>query len=148
MGGGNRLGQGEPGLHVPRQGDGLAAQGDGVADNAILGILHRDGYGAGCHVVAAQLHGHLGDAPAHIQLDHSGGRPPSLGLPVGGQVAVDDVFDDVGLVAAVRSGGRPQWGHVHQFFGGPGRQAGGQQTDDGTQGHDGAEYALFQLLHA
>ena len=147
VGGGDSLGDGEPGGHVAGEGDGLAAEGDQVTGDAVLGVLHGDGDRAGSHVVAAQLHHHLRDGAAHVQLHHGGGGPDTLGLPVGGYVTVNDIADDIGGIRAVGGAGGAQQGHIHQLLGGQRRRRRQQPRDD-AQGHNAAEHPLFPILHA
>ena len=147
MGGGHGLGQREPGRHVPREGDGLAAEGDQVAGHAVLGVFHGDMDGPRCHVIAAQPDHHLRNAAAHVQLDHGGGGPDPLGLPIGGRVTVDDIADDMGAVAAVGRGGGAVRSDIDGLLRRPRRQAGTEQAHDGTQHQYGGEHALGQFLH-
>ena len=150
MGGGNGLGHGEPGLHVAGQGDGLGAEGDQIAGDTVLGIFNGDLHGSRGIVIAAQLDDHLGDGAAHVQLDHGGGRPHTRGLPVGARVAVDDVADHIGLVAAVFCGGCAVKGDIDQLFRGGSRQSRScrKQTGEDTQSQNDTEYAFFQILHS
>ena len=151
VGGGHGLGQGEPGLHAAGEGDGLRAEGDQIAGDAVLGILNGDVDGPRRHIVAAQLDDHLGNAAAHVQLDHGGGGPYAPGLPVGGRITIDDIADDVAAIFAVLCGGGAEKGDVDQLLCGPCRQhrcRRGEQACDGTQHQNDAQYALFHFLHS